>query len=298
MIWLIAMSVFIISFTLFNELIQFMYFREARVLSRLIKSEPTTGRIKEKSKFKKQMKRLSKWLGTKTSEQKLTHMQEKLDRSGLAKRFTVMEWQLLKQLICITSFILSLLFGWFMELKFLQNVMLGFFTYGLGLFAFRWVMLSKATKRKKEMQLHLPFALDLITISVQAGLSFDGAVLKVIENQPQTYGLTGEFEKFLKEVRMGVVRKTALKNLINRADLDDLRTVLQAVLQADELGSSLSNVLKIQSDIMRQKRKMQAREKALQAPVKMLFPLIFFIFPAIFVVILGPAVLQIMEMLK
>lgn len=154
--------------------------------------------------------------------------------------------------------------------------------------------LTNGKKQKEKILKELPYALDLITVSIEAGLSFDGAMAKVVGN---TNGaLCDEFAKSLKEINMGIERKTALKNMSDRCNVPELSSFISSLIQADELGVSLSKVLRIESANLREHRKQAAREKAMKAPIKMLFPLVFFIFPSIFIIILGPTVIKILDM--
>ena len=139
----------------------------------------------------------------------------------------------------------------------------------------------------------LPDVLDLISVSVEAGLSFDAALQKVVE---KTSGpLTQEFEKTLQEINMGKPRREALRDMADRINVNDITVFLSAVIQADQLGVSISNVLSIQSKQVRENRRMRAEEAAQKAPVKILIPLVVFIFPTLLIVLLGPAVLQILD---
>ena len=140
--------------------------------------------------------------------------------------------------------------------------------------------------RKAAMEKSLPGVLDLIYVSVQAGLSFDGAIAKVAEKMHGP--LVEEFARMLQEIRMGMTRKDALKNLADRCKVQDVSLFTAALIQADQLGVGIANVLKIQASNVRMKRQLTIREMALKAPVKMLIPLVFFVFPAIFVILLGP----------
>jgi len=151
----------------------------------------------------------------------------------------------------------------------------------------------KITLRQKSIQNKLPDVLDLVTVSVEAGLSFDGAIDQVIRQMEGP--LTDELAIALKEMRMGKSRRDALRSMSQRCNVDDLTTLVGALIQADDLGVSIGGVLRIQSVQMREKRRQRAREKAMKAPIKLLFPLLFFIFPSIFVVLIGPALLQMME---
>ena len=119
---------------------------------------------------------------------------------------------------------------------------------------------------------------------------FDGALARVISNINGE--LCDEFANSLKEIRMGIERKVALRNMSDRCDVKALSMLVTSIIQADELGVSLSRVLRIESENLREHRKQVAREKAMKAPIKMLFPLVFFIFPTIFIIILGPAVIR------
>ncbi len=151
-----------------------------------------------------------------------------------------------------------------------------------------WINI-KIRQRKHDIQKALPDALDLLTISVEAGLGFDAAMVKVTEQWDNE--LSRAFGRVNAEIRLGKLRREALRDMANRADVPDVTNFIAAVIQADQLGVSLAKVLRIQSDQMRIKRRQRAEEQAAQAPVKMMFPLVFLIFPSIFIVLLGPAVL-------
>ncbi len=149
----------------------------------------------------------------------------------------------------------------------------------------------KIKARKKEITLALPDAIDLLTISVESGLGFDPALMRVAEKWDNA--LTQEFGRLLSEMRIGKSKRQGLREMADRCGVDDLRVFVSSVVQADQLGVAISQVLRIQSEAMRLKRKQRAEEAAHKAPIKMLFPMIFLIFPAIYVVILGPAIPQI-----
>ncbi len=152
---------------------------------------------------------------------------------------------------------------------------------------------GKIRGRKANVIKSLPDALDLLTICVEAGLGFDQAVQKVAEKWDNE--LSRAFGRVLQEIRLGKTRREALRDMSNRIDVTDMTSFIAAVVQSEVLGVSMSKVLRIQSDQMRVRRRQRAEEKARQAPVKMLFPLVFLIFPSIFIVLLGPAVLQLMS---
>lgn len=151
-------------------------------------------------------------------------------------------------------------------------------------------LLRLARQRRRAMERSLPDVLDLLSVSVEAGLGFDGAVQKVAEKFAEP--VAGEFREFLKEVRLGRPRSAALRDLADRSGVPDFQSFAAAVIQADQLGVSIARVLKSQAEGARARRRQRVEERAMQLPLKLLFPLIFFIFPTLFIVILGPLVLQ------
>lgn len=150
--------------------------------------------------------------------------------------------------------------------------------------------------RQQAVSKTLPDVLDLLTVSVEAGLGFDMAIQKVVN---KTKGpLSEEFEKTLQEIKMGKQRKDALRDLGLRTGVENLNSLISSIIQVDQLGVSIGNVLRTQSKQIRLLQKQQIEEKAMKAPIKMLIPMILFIFPTIFLVLLGPAVLQLIEATK
>jgi tight adherence protein C len=151
------------------------------------------------------------------------------------------------------------------------------------------IWLGQRMRRRREAVVKaLPDALDLLTISVGAGLGFDGAMLEVIQRWQNP--LTDEFAAVLRDLKLGKSRRDALRDFAHRTGVEDVNNFVAAVIQADELGTPMKDVLQIQSEQMRMRRRHRAEERARKAVVKMLIPMVFFIFPALFVVILGPAV--------
>ncbi len=149
----------------------------------------------------------------------------------------------------------------------------------------------KIKARQNAIQLQLPDTIDLISISVEAGLGLISAIQRIAERFPNE--LSEEFLRTLQEVRLGRPQGEALRDMARRVDLPDLTTLLTAIVQAEQLGLAVSNVLRIQSERLRERRAQKAREAAQKAPIKMTFPLVLFIFPALFIVILGPAMIKI-----
>ncbi len=153
---------------------------------------------------------------------------------------------------------------------------------------------SRIRERKIKMTQQLPDILDLLTVSVEAGLSFDGAMEKVASKGVNE--MTKEFGKAVKEISIGKTRRQALNDMSDRCDLPDLQVFISSIIQAEQMGVSIGKILRIQADNIRVKRRQRAQETALKAPVKMLFPLIFFIFPSLFIVLLGPALIKMRDM--
>ncbi|NTV99805.1 MAG: type II secretion system F family protein [Oscillochloris sp.] len=174
-----------------------------------------------------------------------------------------------------------------------QGMMYSAVGFGLGyMLPVTWLG-QQIKKRKKAITKALPDALDLLCISVEAGLAFDLALQRVTQKWDDE--LSREFKKVLSDIRLGRTRREALKDLAVRTGVEDVQTFTAAVIQADQLGVSMSKILRLQSDQMRVRRRQRAEEAAQKAPIKMLFPMVFLIFPALFVVILGPAVPRIMS---
>lgn len=152
---------------------------------------------------------------------------------------------------------------------------------------------SLIAKRRKLILRQLPEVLDLLCVSVQAGLSFDGAMAKVADKMKGP--LIDECTKMLRDIRMGMTRRQALTNMAERCRIQEVHLFTAAVVQSDRLGVSMAKTLVVQSENMRERRRQTVKEQALKAPVKMLFPLAVFIFPALFVVVLLPTVFSILR---
>jgi tight adherence protein C len=152
------------------------------------------------------------------------------------------------------------------------------------------VVSQRAKRRQSAIVRQLPDALDLLTVSVEAGLGFDGAVAKL--TQFMAGPLSEEFDLALGEMRIGEGRSEALKKMAQRTGAPEVSSFVRAVVQADQLGTSLGRILRVQATDTRVKRQAAAEERAQKAPIKMLFPTVVFIFPAMFIVILGPAMLS------
>jgi tight adherence protein C len=152
----------------------------------------------------------------------------------------------------------------------------------------------KTRSRKEILRAELPDALDLLAVSVEAGLGFDGAISKLTEHMEGP--LAEEFALTLGEMRIGESRQNALTKMMQRVGTPEFSAFVRAIIQADQLGISLGRILKVQAADTRSRRQLAAEERAMKAPIKMLFPTVLFIFPAMFIVILGPAFLNLSEL--
>lgn len=175
----------------------------------------------------------------------------------------------------------------------LQRVALFVMPIAAGFFGPDAWLERKVDERRQKMLKTLPDILDLLVISVEAGLGFDAALARVVATVPGP--LSEEFFRMLQETRVGVSRRDAMYHLMERTDLEELRSFILAMIQAEAFGVAIARVLRVQADEMRVKRRQYAQEKAFAAPVKLVFPLVFCIFPALFIVLLGPAAIQIAD---
>jgi tight adherence protein C len=177
----------------------------------------------------------------------------------------------------------------------LTGMFLGVVGIGIGYLVPEFWLGGRIKARQKVILKMIPDTLDLLTISVRAGLGFDAALAKVVEKLPGP--LSDEFRRALAEVRVGKTRRDALRDMIPRTNVQPLSNFIGAIIQAEQLGVSIAKVLQVQSEQLRIERRQRAEEMAAKAPIKMLFPLVGCIFPSLFIVILGPAIISIVKTL-
>ena len=231
-----------------------------------------------------------------TPDERLERVRRRLDLAGNPPGWDVDRVLGLKAL----GLVLGLLLGLTVPLL-LGAGPRGLFLVTLGLSLLGWFgptmwIYQLGYDRGEQLRRELPDTLDLLTISVEAGLAFDAALAQVAR---KTEGaLANELVRVLQEMQIGTGRIDALRGLADRTDLEELRIFVGAMVQADSFGIPVANVLRVQSKEMRTRRSQRAEEKAQQVPVKILFPLIFCIMPALFVVVLGPAGIKIFQALK
>jgi tight adherence protein C len=232
------------------------------------------------------------YFGNKISSKKEENLEKKLLQAGNPLGMTVVDFHVLKMALNI---LLPITFGAYGKLA-------GFGIWTIVILALVGVIVSqyiptyyissKIKVRYKQALRELPDFLDLLTVSLEAGLGFDLALTKVIAKR--TGILSSEFHISLEEMRLGKTRKEALSGVKERMGFDELKSLINGILQAEKLGISMVQIFRIKSQEEREKRRQRAEEEAMKAPIKILFPLVLFIFPSLFIVILGPIVIQFM----
>ncbi len=163
----------------------------------------------------------------------------------------------------------------------------------LGFFLPALLLGSRIRSRQSNILKSLPDALDLLTVCVEAGLGFDQAMKKVAEKWDNE--MSRAFTRVLQEIQVGIMRREAMRSMASRMEVTEVTSFVAAIIQAEVLGVSMTKILRIQADQMRTRRRQRAEEKAHQASIKMVIPMVFLIFPSIWVVLLGPAILQVMN---
>jgi tight adherence protein C len=220
-------------------------------------------------------------------------IQSRLLASGLGRSMTPQMYLAIKGAVIGVAFLIGFLGLVTGALPALFAIVLAGGGAVLGFIGPDFYINSRIRGRGGTMQAELPNVLDLLCVSVEAGLGFDAALVKLSERMEGP--LVDEFSLVLHEMRIGESRGAALRNLSERVDVPEVSQFCRALIQADQLGIALSRILRVQSHDMRIKRQLAAEEKAMKAPVKMLFPTVIFIFPAMFVVALGPAMLALLK---
>jgi tight adherence protein C len=238
--------------------------------------------------------RLSGTVSRFTSSSFTDRTEKNLAMAGNPGDLRVADWLGIKAISAIVFAILFfLIFTFLLNTGFLLGVALGAAGIVVGYIAPEFWLGRRIKARQHAIVLQLPDALDLLTISVRAGLGFDAALAKVVEKMEGP--LVDEFRRALAEVRVGKARREALRDIVPRTEVPPLTNFIGAIIQAEQLGVSISKVLQVQSEQLRIERRQRAEEMAAKAPIKMLFPLVGCIFPSLFIVILGPAIILIVK---
>lgn len=239
--------------------------------------------------------KLSKFISKRTPQSTIDQLRRDLMLAGNPYNLQLNDFLGLKGLAAVGFAVLAFLLMLAIGGTFLYIAVGPFIAAFLGFYVPNFWLKSMVGARQKAIQLALPDCLDLLTISVEAGLGFDAAMQKVANKWDNP--LTREFERVIAEVRMGKQRREALRDMSNRCDVRDVTSFIAAIIQADQLGVSISRILVIQAEQMRVKRRQRAEKLAHEAPIKMLIPMALFMLPTIYLVILGPMVPQLMKMM-
>lgn len=234
---------------------------------------------------------LTRRIAALTPEQRKKQVADKIYQAGYPFKLTV-ETFIMVQVLLVSVFPLLMTFLFF-GAGLSKAVLMGVIALFIGIILPEYYLRVRGRERTREIQENLPDLIDLLTVSVEAGLGFDAALSRVIDRMPGQLAI--EFKRLLQEIRMGKPRLEAFRELGKRSTSSDLNTFCSAITQADQLGVSIGKVLRIQSDQMRQKRRQRAEESAMKAPIKMIFPLVLLIFPALFIILLGPAVIRLIS---
>ena len=237
--------------------------------------------------------RLSRMGSRLTSASSTGTAEKRLAMAGNPGDLKLTDWMGVKMLVAISAGAITFLLFALLAGSFVSGMFLGLVALGIGYLIPEFWLGGRIKARQKLILRMIPDTLDLLTISVRAGLGFDAALAKVVEKLPGP--LTDEFRRALAEVRVGKARRDALRDMIPRTNVQPLSNFIGAIIQAETLGVSISKVLQVQSEQLRIERRQRAEEQAARAPIKMLFPLVGCIFPSLFIVILGPAFISIIQ---
>jgi tight adherence protein C len=248
-------------------------------------NDPLVDRLEER--YGATLARIARRVDPRLTEERIA---TKLVSSGLARHFTANGYLALKVMLASAGIIVGGLVGVMVDSSAKALLFAGALGFA-GFIAPDVTANSRATRRRQEMQRELPDALDIVAVSVEAGLGFDAALGKLGEHMSGP--LVDEFTLVLGELRIGEARSVALRKMAERVDLPEVNSVVNSLIQAEQLGSPLGRILRVQAQESRNRRQIAAEERAMKAPVKMLVPTVLFIFPAMFVVILGPAIISI-----
>lgn len=254
-------------------------------------TQPWTERL-----LKPAMRRLTNFGRILTPSRNLEQLQRDLIHAGLQEKLTVSDFLGLRFLVGAGLASIVILFYTLTGQSLFSGFGLILALFMVGLYAPNMWLRSQVRKRKKAIALALPDALDMMSICVDAGLGFEAAIQKVAYQWNNELAL--EFRRAISEMRVGLPRSEALRNMAERTDVAEIASFIAVLVQAERLGVAIRRVLHTQADQLRIRRRQRAQEAAQKAPIKMLFPLALFVFPATFLIILGPAIPRIMSAFK
>jgi len=307
------MDILIISFLMTMMLLVFSF-----ALVRIEKKEKTKSRItshiqmrapkkeaveKDKREIKGRISdnlrditfKLRKYYNNSLPTQQEDVVQMKLLQAGSPFRMTIADYYIFNNIIRVAMPLSFGLIALLLDMNVFQVILCTLIGFVLSIKAMDFFLASKAQERAKKALRELPDFLDILTISVEAGLGFDLALSKTIEKR--TGIIPVEFNTCLEEMRLGKTRRDALSGVKDRLNFDEMTSFINSIIQAEKLGTGIVNTLRSKSEEERDKRKQRAEEQAMKTTIKILIPLILLIFPSIFIVILGPAALQLFRVM-
>lgn len=243
--------------------------------------------------FKQFRNKTKSYFGDKISTQKEQKLEAKLLQAGSPFGMGSVDFGVFKLILCILLPIVFGLYGKLLNSGLLGIIVLAMLGLVISIYIPDFYINIKIKQRYKQALKELPDFLDILTVCLEAGLGFDGALSKVISKK--TGVLSSEFHICLEQIRLGKTRKEGLTGVKERLAFDEIKALINSIIQAEKLGISMVQILRVKSQEEREKRKQRAEEEAMKAPIKILFPLVLFIFPSIFIVLLGPVILQMMN---
>jgi len=276
--------------TLEQRLAEYAARGQKATLEEIELSQPLTQRV-----FFPAAKKMGEFLVKFTPQNALQNTTHKLELAGNPRGLDATTFWTLRIFLAVgvVGFLLFIFMIGHLEWGLLKKILLIAVFSLLGFYVPELMLTSKIQRRQKEIRKAMPEALDLLTICVEAGLGFDGALQKVYEKWDNELSL--EFGRVLREIQLGKLRRESLRDMANRIGLAEMTSFVAAIIQSEQLGVSLAKVLRIQSDQMRIKRRQIAEEVAHKAPIKMLVPMALLIFPSICIVLMTPAALLMMR---
>jgi tight adherence protein C len=301
MMALVLLMVFLSTYLLVYTIFGFFFRKKQVILIRLdkISKEAQKGMDSELNQpifvrvVQPVLSSLSKTVLKYTPKEIILNFERKVIVAGKPFNLSVNDWINIQLVIMAGLSVITAVIGYLKKFEIKTTVLLILIEIIMAILLPRLILNRKTMERQREIRNSMPDVLDLLTVSVEAGLGFDGALAKVIDKMPGA--LANEFENVLQEIKVGKQKKDALKDMAQRVNIADLTTFIGSIIQADQLGVSIGNVLRIQSEQMRQKRRQRAQEKAMKAPVKMLIPMVLFIFPTLFSVLIGPVLIKVID---
>ncbi|HML67873.1 MAG TPA: type II secretion system F family protein [Clostridia bacterium] len=221
-------------------------------------------------------------------------LDKQLKASGLA--LSLQEFTFIKSMLILVFFVVGIALFLLLPINFLLRLVVLMVMLNIPLYGTSYFLTSQVKNRKESILRELPETMDVLMVSVEAGLGLDAAIVRQYAKNKSV--VLTELNNAIREVQMGVPRRTALKEMADRCDVKELTAFVTALLQADQLGVPIKNVLDVQAERLRVERKQMIQAKAAKAPIKIMLPTVAFIFPVIFIILLGPAVVELISTLS